>query len=124
MSTGVGACVACGGLYDDVDPHVTCPADDATSRDLRSGPLWPLESAPLDLFSAWSRAIEQRDRARGTAARLEQELAHVGDRIREYADATHYHVSWQGLCAPADGDRCDITAALRVCAAMFDGGAT
>ena len=30
----------------------------------------PLQAAPLDLFAAWSRAIDERDRARATAVRL------------------------------------------------------
>lgn len=36
----------------------------------------------------------------------------IADAIEAYADANHRCVSPYGYCAPAQGDRCDITAAI------------
>lgn len=46
------------------------------------------------------------------AARNDQTSKCV-DLLEKYAEDNHQHKSVYGLCAPYQGDRCDITAALR-----------
>jgi len=46
------------------------------------------------------------------AARNDQTSRCV-DLLETYAEENHQHRSVHGLCAPYQGDRCDITAALR-----------
>ena len=48
-----------------------------TGAPAESDPQPAIAAAPIDLFAAWSIAVAERDRARATAVRLEQENAEM-----------------------------------------------
>ena len=91
MSNGVNQCAACGGLWDDDEPHAVCPSD--PSPDPTDEAVALLKSIGLDITytDEGLRVVARRIMALGVDAEIERRAAGEAAIQRWYPDWNTYH---------------------------------